>query len=311
MIVHLYRKYIPARIRKIIYIHFLRDLLSLKRDFKLTVKCKLRYFFPCFFSKTEEFELYRFMGHYGIMQTPYPSSLKYRGFKTKVEINPMNGLPFVIHEDKKLYFPKDYTFVQINYAYKNLLMEQEEDSAHRYVANIQQLTGATLLDIGAAEGIFALSAIDVVKQVYLFECEDQWIPVLEATFAPWSEKVQIVKSMVSDKTSEKTISIDDFMIDKDKTNLFLKMDIEGAETDALIGAIQTIKESQGLQASICTYHLPDDANRIATFFQNLHFPIQFTDGFFCIKDKLRKGVLRVGQTTDAQISPSNSNYLSE
>ena len=55
-----------------------------------------------------------------------------------------------------------------------------------------------LLDVGSAEGIFALTHIEKLKHVVLFERNAQWVEALEATFAPWKEKVTIIRKYVSD-----------------------------------------------------------------------------------------------------------------
>ena len=59
------------------------------------------------------------------------------------------------------------------------------------------LEDVTLLDVGAAEGFFALSVIEHVKEIILFECDVEWIKALEATFKPWKDKVFIINKYVS------------------------------------------------------------------------------------------------------------------
>ena len=51
--------------------------------------------------------------------------------------------------------------------YKGLLIEQDERSAHRYVVSYSDLRNKVLLDIGAAEAIFALDTIEYVNHTYL------------------------------------------------------------------------------------------------------------------------------------------------
>ena len=59
-------------------------------------------------------------------------------------------------------------------------------------------------------------------------------------------------------TSIKTITIDDYVANHDLTKLdFIKMDIEGAELNALKGAQETIKKYKP-KLAICLYHLPSD-----------------------------------------------------
>ena len=78
--------------------------------------------------------------------------------------------------------------------YRGLLIEQDKRSAHRYVDSYEELKGKTLLDIGAAEAIFTLDTIECIDHAYLFECDESWIEALEATFAPYKEKITIVRN---------------------------------------------------------------------------------------------------------------------
>ena len=62
--------------------------------------------------------------------------------------------------------------------------------------------------------------------VYLFECDEDWIEPLIATFKPWESKIEIVRKFVSNKNGDNITSLDTFLKNK-SINLFLKMDIEG------------------------------------------------------------------------------------
>lgn len=95
--------------------------------------------------------------------------------------------------------------------YIQLLLEQDEESPHRYIKSNRIPDSNTIFaDLGAAEGFLALDFIDKVKKIYLFECDPDWIEALKMTFGPWENKVEIVNRYVSDVTSEKTVSLDDF-----------------------------------------------------------------------------------------------------
>ena len=92
-------------------------------------------------------------------------------------------------------------------AYRGLLIEQDKRSAHRYVDSYEELKGETLLDIGAAEAVFTLDTIDYIDRAYLFECDEAWIEALEATFAPWNDKIMIVRKYVSDVDDDNNLSL--------------------------------------------------------------------------------------------------------
>ena len=94
-----------------------------------------------------------------------------------------------------------------------------------------------VLDIGVAEGNFALSVVDRVKEVYLFEVEEIWIKPLTLTFAPYGDKVHIIKKCMAKKSDEFAVSIDDFCKENQIEKIgLLKMDVEGYEKDVLLGA---------------------------------------------------------------------------
>jgi predicted RNA methylase len=175
--------------------------------------------------------------------------------------------------------------------YRSLIIEQDIESPHRYVKSYKELEGKTLLDIGAAEGIFALDTIDYVKKVYLFECEREWIEPLQLTFNPWKDKVEIVEKYVSENNSEKCVTLDTFMKEKEKDNIHIKMDIEGAEQSALKGAKKLLSNNKPISFSVCTYHKAEDAKVISSFFESLGYTYEFTKGYFFIGEP-RKGICR-------------------
>ena len=78
----------------------------------------------------------------------------------------------------------------------------------------EELKGETLLDIGAAEAVFTLDTIDYIDRAYLFECDEAWIEALEATFAPWNDKIMIVRKYVSDVDDDNNITLDTFFQDE-------------------------------------------------------------------------------------------------
>jgi len=137
-----------------------------------------------------------------------------------------------------------------------------------------------------------LEVIELVDHVYIFECDENWIEAITATFNPWKNKVTIIRKYVSDINDENNITIDRFLEGKEKTNLFLKMDIEGYELITLTGASNTLKESPDIDFAICTYHKKEDANEIAKMIQSYHFEYEQTDGYLFYANDLRKAILR-------------------
>lgn len=161
---------------------------------------------------------------------------------------------YVNHKGRKLYFPRHLSKEKIEKKYKALLIEQDVRYPHCYVKSIQEFQNKTLLDIGSAEGMTSLEAIEVVNHIYIFEFEKEWIEALEATFEPWKDKITIIQKYISDTTNNHCETLDNFLGDKPIENLFLKMDIEGEEYKALNGARNVFAQASGFNFAICTYH---------------------------------------------------------
>lgn len=292
MLVNLYRTYISHSLRKKIYDLFLGDFLLFFRTFNQRMKCKMMYWFKLFLPENELNEAYIFMGKYGLTSYPFNSSLKYKGKTIEVLKDDANGLSYVIHHDKRLYFPNNRSSQEIADMYRSLLIEQDEDSPHRYVKSYADLKGKIVLDIGSAEGVFSLDAVDYASHIYLFECDSEWVDALKTTFSPWEQKVTIVEKYVANKSGDHEISIDDFFEGKESDNLFFKMDIEGAENLALVGAKKILQKGNNIVLSVCTYHRLHDVEDISTFLSSLEYKFEFTKGYMYWAKMLNRGVIR-------------------
>lgn len=205
----------------------------------------------------------------------------------------MNGLPYVFHNGKKLYFKRDM-IASAEAAYRGLLLELDKRSAHRYVDSYEELKGETLLDIGAAEAVFILDTIDYIDRAYLFECDEAWIEALEATFAPWNDKIMIVRKYVSDVDDDNNITLDTFFQDEGRPidNLFLKMDIEGCERKALKGAVHILKHGRQVGGSVCIYHLHDDKKVIESELKNFNLKTSVQPGYLYFEKEMRSAIIR-------------------
>ena len=155
-----------------------------------------------------------------------------------------------------------------------------------------------MVDVGAAEGNFSLSVVEKADRIFLFETDKQWIEALEATFAPWKEKVTIVNKFVGDQTTGKFIRLDDFFKDL-SGNYFLKVDVEGAESELIQGAENLFTMAKNIKAVICTYHKQNDQYEIDNLLKKRDFTTHFSDGFmlFYYDKKIgppyfRKGLVR-------------------
>lgn len=250
-------------------------------------------FTKVFNPKSSKIKYYKYIKEHDYTRHVYDFAPSYINMRVKVMEDKEKELHYVLHEgNKKLYFPKDYSVEKIQNNYRNLIIEQHPEHPHHYIDTHTEIENKTILDIGAAEGIFSLSVIEKVNMVYLFECEPKWIRALEATFEPWKEKVIIIRKYISDTNSKNQQTLDTFFEDKPTDNLFLKMDIEGAECSALAGAGKLFTTATNLDFAICTYHRKNDVKEIAAFLDKYACTYHLREGYMYIKHHLRPGLLR-------------------
>jgi hypothetical protein len=230
---------------------------------------------------------------------PYPFQEDYRPEQTDVFSDPVNGMKYVIQENKKLYFKKRWKEGRIRKSYAELSKEQDLKSPHRYISDyFYPDKNDVIVDIGAAEGNFSLSIIEKVKKVYLFEYDREWAEALEATFAPWKEKVEIIPKYVADFDDDGHIRLDTFLkTGKDIT--FLKIDVDGFEQKVLNGCRTLFESNTPLKVALCTYHKSNDEADFTNLLKGYGFKVATSEGFMInYYDKklkapwLRRGLIR-------------------
>ena len=200
---------------------------------------------------------YRYISSNGYSRHLYVFRKEYDDLDIDVYQDERNGLRYVLTpKGRRLYFRRDMEPSRIDRMYRSLLMEQDVRSPHCYIENHDEIRGRVLADVGCAEGIFSLDVIDCVRHVYLFECDPGWYEALQATFAPWAEKVTFVRKFVGCMDSESTVRLDTIFGQEDPAGMFIKMDIEGAECMALAGA-ERLFSCRGLEFAVCAYHNND------------------------------------------------------
>lgn len=190
--------------------------------------------------------------------------------------------PYIYFEGKKMYYPKEYDyFIEKNgklYLKNVLEAEQYEGSPHLYISGNHKINkGDVVVDAGAAEGNFSLRYIDLISKLYIIECDSKWMKALKMTFEPYNEKVVFVEKKLSDMVGEDSITLDDLLNCEKEIN-FIKMDIESAETSALIGGIDILKRSNA-KLSICAYHRTYDEKNIRFILESLGYNVSTSEGY--------------------------------
>ncbi|GHT10052.1 hypothetical protein AGMMS4956_00760 [Bacteroidia bacterium] len=92
------------------------------------------------------------------------------------------------------------------------------------------------------------------------------------------------------------VSIDEFF--KDEKVDFIKVDIEGAESQLVEGAAKIMARQTPLKMVLCTYHQHDDAEVLNKMLTQSGFCTEFSKGYMLFFDKtfappyLRRGLIR-------------------
>lgn len=220
-------------------------------------------------------------------------------------------LPFGIVEEKKykiitideeisLFWPAEYGWESVYSVWKELFFENPGN----YFSLYSPKEGEVVFDVGASEGLFALKIRDVVGKIHLFEPLPRLCDALRKTFeseiaighiyicpcALGAQKGKTLFRINSENLGgshlartgeandlEVTITTIDDYVEKnviDKIDL-IKMDIEGAELNALKGAEKTIR-TLNPRLLICTYHKPDDTQNIGEYIKSLNYSLHFS-----------------------------------
>jgi len=227
---------------------------------------------------------------------PYDFQDEYIADKIEVFNDQVKGLRYVLLDGKRLYFKKRWGKKKIQYLYNLLSKEQDIRSPHRYLTERFGFNyGEVLVDVGAAEGNFALSIVEKASRIILFEADKEWIEPLNATFEPWKEKVEIINKFVSNITASQNTKLDDY-ISIDGAGTFLKIDVEGAESKLLNGCKRILSEQKPLKVAICTYHKQNDEKEFSSLLTQNGFKISHSDGYmlFYYDKKMKAPYLRRG-----------------
>ena len=244
-------------------------------------------------------EVLTFLRKNWIRPFPYEYRKKYEKMHVEVYLDEALNMPYVLHNNTKMFFRKSMSKGQVASNYISLLAEQDEKSPHKYLSDtFYPNANDVIIDVGAAEGIFALNAIEQAKKIFLIESNDEWVEALHETFKPWKDKVEIIGKYASDKTTESTIALDD-IYNTAKTVNFIKMDVEGYEKKVIEGSNNILLNEKDLKLNVCTYHKQDDGIEFKKILSELNFNIEFSKGYMLSiypsenkEPYLRKGLLR-------------------
>ena len=241
----------------------------------------------------EIIEIIDFIKKHGVSIFPYEFSRKYHASDIDVFFDNTTKMRYVIHENKKLYFPEDWNDENIQIHYNGMRMDQDENSPHRYEADgFVVREGDIIADVGAAEGIWALSNVEKAGKIYLFECDQGWKKALQKTFEPWKEKVIMVDKYVSNIDDHKNVTLDCFF-DKNPID-FIKADIEGMELKLLEGSKGILSNNDRIKLLLCAYHSEKDGTEIKEILEKNGFKTEYSKRYmlFIFDKRLKKPYIR-------------------
>ena len=210
---------------------------------------------------------------------PYEFIKKYNSQDVKIFIDEKTGLRYSLLDNKKIFFKRSSDHKEVKEIFNALALVQDIESPHRYLTNDFNVSENDIVaDIGAAEGDFALSIVDKVKKIYIFEADEELIEALKATFEPWKEKVTIVNRYVSNK-HEKLSTTLDYFFENNELPTFLKVDIEGAEYDLILGAEKILSKNNNMKVIMATYHRYNDETILNNKLKKYGFDTEFSKGY--------------------------------
>ena len=253
---------------------------------------------------SELLEIIKYFDNHPFSIFPYDFVKKYNPLDIDVFFDEAAKMKYILHDNKRMYFPRFWDASSIRSYYTGLCIEQDVASPHRYeTPEYTVKEGDVIADIGAAEGIWALTYAEKAEKIYLFECEKDWITALKKTFEPWQEKVTIVHKYISNITKNEYITLDDFVNGK-KIN-FIKADIEGMELHLLEGGVKTLTDADDVKLLLCAYHNQDDAEKLRSFLEAKRFTVENTKGYMLFiwdttlrEPYIRRGLLRAKNNRD-------------
>ena len=207
---------------------------------------------------------------------------------------------------RRMFFKDEMKRGFAEFYYRGLMKEQDAESPHCYlnediVSVLMEKPKGIVLDIGAAEGIFALHLSGLYRKCYMFEPEKSWIHALKKTFKGRSGDIGIVPKFVSDEPGNNTVTIDSFFGDSIPRDIsVIKMDIEGFEPAALRGMKRTLETNPDAILLVCAYHNKDDEQKIRDIVEPMGYEVKPHNGymfFWTAKDFAppykRRGVLEI------------------
>lgn len=263
---------------------------------KNNLRKKILEYYSLIETNEEQKEVIRYLENNEVRIFPYSFHTNYSPENIEVFFDDERKMRYVLQDGKRLYFKKKWRENKIRNSYCDLMREQDIKSPHRYLSETFEIAnGDILADIGAAEGNFSLSVVEKVKKIYLFEYDKEWNEALKATFAPWQDKVEIVNKYAGGKNDATHTRLDTFFEKREKAT-FLKIDVDGSESEVLASCKGLFDSDIPFRIALCTYHKNNDEECFTTLLRDNGFSVRPSQGYMInyYDKKMRAPYLRRG-----------------
>lgn len=225
--------------------------------------------------------------HGSLQMFPYEKTREFP--PVEVCFDQAKGLPYVVHDSKRLYYPAAWGkgTITSNYvssvAIEGILGEGcLAKSPHNYLDDrFPVKDGAVICDFGAAEGLLGLHYAERAARIVIGECDGQWLAPLTATFEPYAGKTTFVTEplgMGGESGTYSRILAETVAELGNGVPFFLKFDIEGAERFAIHAAEEFFKSNADITVACATYHRQNDAQVLEKLFNGWGFETTFSGG---------------------------------
>lgn len=229
---------------------------------------------------SEALEVVDYVNKYGISVFNYSFVEKYADYPVEVYYDTDKKMHYVFYKGKKMFMPRTFSEETIVSYVRGILKEQDKKSPHRYLTEDFDIASeSVVVDVGTAEGNFALDVIDKVKKIYCIEKEDFWVEALHYTFEPFQDKVEIIEKFLGNEVKGDYITLDSLF--EDKKIDFIKMDIEGAEPLALMGGEKVLRKYHP-KLDICIYHNVEDGEKCEKLLENYDYQMKYSSGYMVL-----------------------------
>lgn len=223
-----------------------------------------------------------------LLYAEYPGSLK--DFPEIKEITIKSDYTQLSINNQIYFWPKRADWKGLDWIYQEIFMPPSKNFHAYEFGGARLKPNGLVIDAGASEGFFTRYVLERGAKVIVFEPVESLVGALKMTFDeeianklvsvfPYAlgatsrtakletAEDHLFNSYLSNNGIEiKIVALDDII--NHETVDFIKMDIEGSEMDAVVGARKTISKYKP-RLSIAVYHQVENAHKVCTLLRQI------------------------------------------